>query len=318
MNYLVYFSFQNCGLIGLVNLRNTCYMNTILQCLRHLPDIIDFFCSGRYQTQITRKPTTILYELALVVRSLWSNLRGPFRPTDFYKAVCMLNSTYGRGNHEDCMEFFMFLFNQMSDDCATDMEVRGIMSPLQKAWFDQHQGKRSFFIDRFYHQLRITQICGKCRKRTVKYEAENTLMLSLPTQDFALEELVDNYLRPYTIPDYVCSHCNGKVLCRKKFCIQPQILVIVLKRYVRNCSSSSYCFILLNLVCFLYYINFRYIQEYIGGYMNIRKNKQLAHFKLQNFKVGRGLYRLHAIALHSGTLTSGHYAAACLNPLKKT
>lgn len=231
-------------MVGLVNIRNTCYMSTILQCLRHLPDIIDFFCSGRYQTQVTRKPTMIIYDMALVVRSLWSNLKGPFRPTEFYKSVCMLNSTYARGNHEDCMEFFMFLFNQMSDDCATDMDIKGIMSPLQKSWHDQHQGKRSFFIDRFYHQLRITQICGSCHKKTVKYEAENTLMLSLPTKDFTLELLVENYLRPYTIPDYVCSRCKGKVVCRKRFCIQPEILVIVLKRYAYNYSDLSRFFAL--------------------------------------------------------------------------
>lgn len=38
--------------MGLVNLRNTCYMNASLQCLLHLPELMWHFLSGKYLEEI--------------------------------------------------------------------------------------------------------------------------------------------------------------------------------------------------------------------------------------------------------------------------
>lgn len=56
--------------------------------------------------------------------------------------------------------------------------------------------------------------------------------------------------------------------------------------------------------------NFRYHQN--GS--KFQRNNFACHFKTDNLVIGSQRYKLHAIAMHQGTLESGHYTAACLNP----
>lgn len=205
-------------------------MNTVVQCMRNIPTLAALFCSGSFNKYVKRKPDAIIIETAFLFRSLWLNMHKYFDPIRFYDRVCSIEPTYKMGNHEDCMEFFLFILNNLSEDCAEDISKPDMMSPAQQAWFNQLGGKRSIFMEIFYHQLRITQSCHNCNIKTTKFEIESTFMLPIPDDDFRIEDLMRNYMQDYIIDDYCCSKCKQPVTNSKTVSVAPEILVIVLKR----------------------------------------------------------------------------------------
>ncbi|XP_050310918.1 uncharacterized protein LOC126746630 [Anthonomus grandis grandis] len=273
------------GWCGLVNIRNTCYMNTILQCLKCIP-IIRMIVHSYYDKYVTRRPPLIINEFVSVIQNLCQgteNDKKVFKPSAFYDVVCRLDPVYKKGNHEDCMEFFLFLFNHLNDDCGTDIKKKSVMIEREKAWYSQLQGRTSFWVDLFYHQFRNTKICQMCRAKADSYETDNTLMLPVPyrpgLRSVNLRDLINEYLEDNQILDYKCSKCqNLGVINTKEVVVAPEILVLVLKRY------------------------------YQDEYQETRKNNICVNFDL-NFKFGNCSYRLYSVAEHRGTMEHGHYFA---------
>lgn len=59
---------------------------------------------------------------------------------------------------------------------------------------------------------------------------------------------------------------------------------------------------------------FRYYQEIINQQVIIKKNESKVHFEPTRFYFCNHSYKLHAIAMHVGSMDSGHYTAAALTP----
>ncbi|KAA6378138.1 MAG: hypothetical protein EZS28_026335 [Streblomastix strix] len=64
------------GLVGLVNLGNTCYMNSALQCLLHTPLLASFFLSGKYKQEIVKENKLgtqgqIAEAFAFLMKQIW-------------------------------------------------------------------------------------------------------------------------------------------------------------------------------------------------------------------------------------------------------
>ncbi|KAF7269815.1 hypothetical protein GWI33_017157 [Rhynchophorus ferrugineus] len=271
------------GWCGLVNLKNTCYMNTVLQCLKCIP-IIRNILHSNFAHYITRRPPQVINEFAVVIRALSDGTeydKKIFRPNSFYDKICKLDPIYKKGHHEDCMEFFLFLFNHLNDDCACDLKKKSIMIEREKSWYGHLQGRTSFWVDLFYHQFQCTKVCQVCDLKADSYETDNTLMLSVPyrpgLRSVNLKQLIDEYMEDNQILDYKCSRCHQmKVTNRRSVVVEPEILVIVLKRY------------------------------YQDEYQETRKNNICVNFDL-SFKFGGSRYKLYSVAQHRGTMDHGHY-----------
>lgn len=83
-----YSKLVECGITGLNNLGNTCFMNSGLQCLSNTPELTDYFLSNRYVNDINRlnplgMKGRIADEYGELVKKLWSGTRSSVAPSDF-------------------------------------------------------------------------------------------------------------------------------------------------------------------------------------------------------------------------------------------
>lgn len=65
------------GLVGLVNLGNTCYFNAAVHCLSHTQPLVDYFMSEVYSTELNVKNPLgtrgeVTKEFAKLVKGIWS------------------------------------------------------------------------------------------------------------------------------------------------------------------------------------------------------------------------------------------------------
>lgn len=72
-------------IVGLGNLGNTCYMNSILQCLMHTPYLRNFFMSKSYVNFMHDKSSDLVEEVAKLFNS--NNNNGTVRPYGLKKAI---------------------------------------------------------------------------------------------------------------------------------------------------------------------------------------------------------------------------------------
>lgn len=219
------------GLIGMANIRNSCYINTAMQCFRHVPQIEELFRTSGDILKPTRVPDLLFTATKNLLKQLSGYGPSSIVPQEFHNTIVSFGTHYGAGEHEDSMQFFMFYMSILIEDFAKEISVTQAMTNFDKDYINARGGKQSIFSDLFFYQLKTVQKCSSCSCCMAKSETEMVFMLSLDTQRYTLQALFRNYFSTELIQDFICKVCKGQVYLMKELHKEPPILVIMLKRY---------------------------------------------------------------------------------------
>ncbi|TNN47358.1 Ubiquitin carboxyl-terminal hydrolase 2 [Liparis tanakae] len=267
------------GLVGLRNLGNTCFMNSILQCLSNTPELRDYCLRNVHRADLNNNNNcttnaALMEEFAKLTQSLWTSVNNEaISPSDFRSQIQRFAPKFVGCNQQDAQEFLRFLLDGLHNQ-VNRVTVRPSVSVEDFDHLsDDEKGKRmwNMYLER--------------EDSKVKSSGEVSLKDCLRL--FTKEDVLDGEERP------TCNRCKTRRKCTKRFSIQkfPQILVLHLKRFsdsnIRTSKLSTY-------------VNFPL------------KDLELREFASECSE--RAVYNLYAVSNHSGNALGGHYTAYCKNP----
>jgi len=300
------------GIGGLKNLGNTCFMNSVIQCLSNTRLLVDYLLSDEYSTDINTTNSSMKGSLvkafAALIKGLWKPAARIIDPSSLKGAVQRFAPRFSGYNQEDSQEFLRYLLEGLHEDVnrvsvkpqPINTEIDSDLSVEEQgmeAWKRYLRRDDSKLVDIFVGQLKSTLRCSTCDYESVTFEPFWDLSLPIPSRSgevslnecleaFTKEEVLDGDEMP------TCGRCKTRRRCVKFYSLYklPRVLVVHLKRFspterFRSKLSSTVTF-------------------------------PLTAFDVSRFSdsPGRCTYSCYAVSNHSGTLYSGHYTAYAKNP----
>lgn len=299
---------------GLRNIGNTCYMNSILQCLGSTKLLKEYLINKSYIKDINHDGK-LISAFGNLITKLWSPVShsNAVDVSSFKDIFQRLAPQFAGYEQHDAQEFLRFLVDKLHADVnrvhtkpKNLPEINDNLSDNTLAsehWRRYLMSENSFILDLFVGQLKSTLQCLVCANKSVTFEIFWDLSLPLPSyssygsnvtltdilRNFTQEEILDNREKPR------CSKCKMEQRMAKSYSFQklPKYLVLHLKRFQ---TTNSY-----------------------------KKLSTLVEFPLTNLDMSPFLaksvigsprrYDLYAISNHNGTPFMGHYTANCKHPI---
>eukprot|EP01116_Phalansterium_solitarium_P023194 TRINITY_DN799_c0_g1_i1.p1 TRINITY_DN799_c0_g1~~TRINITY_DN799_c0_g1_i1.p1 ORF type:complete len:1375 (+),score=305.50 TRINITY_DN799_c0_g1_i1:156-4280(+) len=214
------------GVTGLYNLGNTCFMNSVLQCLSNTEALSLFFRSESHLPLLnTQSPLGSKGHLArqfgLLMRELWSKRFSYVVPRAFKSAVGQFAPQFSGFQQHDAQEFLALLLDGLHEDVnvaqrtkaadesgpAADPQQEHSESTATKTsgepatsdcsadvdssedWRKHTERHSSFLVDLFHGQFRSSLSCDLCKKTSVKFDPFTYLSVPIPTSSHRMIEV---------------------------------------------------------------------------------------------------------------------------------
>ncbi|XP_038627846.1 ubiquitin carboxyl-terminal hydrolase 19 isoform X4 [Tachyglossus aculeatus] len=189
------------GFTGLVNLGNTCFMNSVIQSLSNTRELRDYFHDRLFEMEINySNPLGTGGRLAIgfagLLRTLWKGTHHAFQPSKLKAIVAGKASQFTGYAQHDAQEFMAFLLDGLHEDLnriqnkpyteTVDSDGRPDEVVAEEAWQRHKMRNDSFVVDLFQGQYKSKLVCPVCTKVSITFDPFLYLPVPLPQKQKVL------------------------------------------------------------------------------------------------------------------------------------
>ncbi|XP_063441731.1 ubiquitin carboxyl-terminal hydrolase 2-like [Mytilus trossulus] len=304
--------YYSSGKCGLRNLGNTCFMNSVLQCLSNTKPLLEYCLKEDYlldkNTSTSSLKGQLITAYAKLMEGIWKDKDSSVSPNSFKTQIQRFAPRFMGYAQQDAQEFLRYLLEGLHEDVnrvtkkpkpvtIKDEDFPQDKDKGQEYWRVYLTYDNSHIVDIFVGQLRSTLNYHDCGHKSTTFDPFWDLSVPIPKgrSDVTLQSCINLFMKEEELDHDerpTCSKCKRKSACSKSFAVQkfPQILVIHFKRFSQG----------------------RYSQK-VSTRVEFPDSLDVTEYSSEkgNTKI---IYNLYAVSNHSGSVHSGHYTASCKHP----
>ena len=246
------------GRRGITNIGNTCFMNSVFQCLSNIFPLTKFFLEGQYKNKLNLNNPEgsegkVLKEYVKLLEQLWipNNLEEIF-PKELKETIGNNNILYQNYSQQDASQFLLYLLDILNEDMNNGIKIDNnnysFNMNFKEQWELFNKRNKSIIIDLFYGMFENSNKCYNCDYIKNTYDPFNLIQLSLQKPEFSFDDEEEKLKKEnYIIDCYIVNGKNNTNTLKINFPISIKEYNKKKIKDVLNFLNNNLC--LTNLIC---------------------------------------------------------------------
>ncbi|XP_076619386.1 ubiquitin specific peptidase 36 isoform X2 [Colletes latitarsis] len=214
---------------GMYNVGNTCYLNSTLQALFHIPALVNWLLSDTHHTSKCEQNDgggeCLTCAVAKTLQFSHQKSGCAIKPFYIYNKLKLICRTMVPGQQEDAHEFLRYLLEGME---------KAYLARYKASKLDSYSKETTPINQIFGGYIRTEVKCLQCRHVSTTFQHFQDLLVDIRKAS-TLDEALSSYFSREQLDnnDYKCEACKRRVPATKQFSLErpPKVLCVQLKRF---------------------------------------------------------------------------------------